>query len=98
MIASTTIIVTETKTEVRREYQLGEGDVYYISRRWISNCSLPMPKKFSVFVFGGRQLFVTSDCMRNAIKAVPVKGSWRLLYLRYWLRETFARIKRRFQS
>ena len=95
MIASTTIIITETAPGIKREYQLGEGDIYFISRRWIANCGLSIPKKFSVFTFGGKQLFVTSDCLKHAIKAVPVSGPWRLMYLRYWLRETYTRIARR---
>jgi hypothetical protein len=95
MIANITITITETKEGIRREYRFGEGDVYYIARSWIAFCGLPLPKKFSVFTFGGKRLFVTSDSLRREIKAIPVDGLWQLLFLRYWFKEKYLRVKRR---
>jgi hypothetical protein len=96
MIGKVTITITETKAGIQREYQLGEGYVYEIARSWIAICGLPVPKKFSVFTFGGKQLFVTDDCMKRSIKAVPVSGWWLKLYLKYRFREIYTKLRRRF--
>lgn len=77
-------------------YLLHDGDVYRISRRWLSNCDQAIPKKGTLFHFGGKALVAIGDHLESSsIEAIDAKPFWRLRYILKPIGEWFGLIERR---
>jgi len=80
MIGSVLIEITENPPGVKYyDYELRDGDVYYVARRWILNCSQDIPPKNTLFHFGGKAMVVVDDRPgKSSIRAIDAKRFWRL--------------------
>ena len=80
MIGSIRISITENPPGVKHYgYELHDGDVYHIARRWILNCGQAVPRKDTLFHFGGKALVVVDDRPgKSSIRAIDAKRFWRL--------------------
>jgi len=80
MIGSVLIEITENPPGVKYyDYELRDGDVYYVARRWILNCGQDIPPKNTLFHFGGKAMVVVDDRPgKSSIRAIDAKRFWRL--------------------
>lgn len=75
-------VTTDPSGNKQHQYTLHDGDTYSISRQWLRNCGLDIPRRGSLFHFGGKALVVTDERPAHpSIVAIEARRFWRLRFL-----------------